>query len=316
MELRVTRRRVLGAMALSAGAMSLMAGTRWGQASDVEGTPPDGLAYPTGVDDLVLRIAYVGGFVPPVVHLSGLPSFSLYRDGRVITTGPQIEIFPPPALPNLQQSTISEEGIEAVLAAADEAGLIGQNREYDNATVADATTAVFTVQAGGRVTTVSAYALGFGDDASWSPEERRELAKLQRFTEQVTDLAGFLPADAIITSDEPYPVERLQVLAEPVSGLPPPDPNDPTQNQPLVDWPLARPLQDAPLMDLPAASPTPRCGVIEGDDAERLLPAIENSNTLTPWVSEGEEFRLSFRPLLPDEQGCPPRSDLDATPEV
>src|SRR5262245_18411153 len=58
------------------------------------------IEHPTGTDELVLRVEVTGRCVPPQVTLSELPQFSLYGDGRVITTGPVIQIYPAPALPN------------------------------------------------------------------------------------------------------------------------------------------------------------------------------------------------------------------------
>ena len=56
-------------------------------------------------DDLVLRIDVSGGFLAPGVALTHLPMFSLYGDGRVIREGPQIEIYPQPALPAITVGT-------------------------------------------------------------------------------------------------------------------------------------------------------------------------------------------------------------------
>jgi hypothetical protein len=44
--------------------------------------------------------------------------------------------------------------------------------------------------------------------------------------------------------------------------------------------------------------------VIGGDDLKELLPQARSANELTPWTSEGGEFSLIFRPLLPDEHTC------------
>ncbi len=182
-------------------------------------------------------------------------------------------------------------------------------------TVADAPTTVFTVNAGGEVTVVSAYALGIAEDPNASAEERQALAKLQRFHQRVVDLAQFLPAEAIVAAEESYPIERLQILAESVASLPPPDPNDPAANQPPQEWPLDSSIAGYELLDS-AGGLALRCGVVEGDDLDRLLPLLQDANTLTPWVSDGEEFLLTVRPLLPDEQGCPPRSRPEATPDA
>ena len=134
--------------------------------------PGDGaspIGHPAGAADLVLRVDVGGGFVPAQYHLRQLPSFSLFGGGTVITLGPQIEIYPGPALPNVQARSIDEAGIQAILRAADEAGLLGPDAHYDHACVADLPTTTFTVVAEGRTHVVSAYALGFDDGTSTDP---------------------------------------------------------------------------------------------------------------------------------------------------
>ena len=46
-----------------------------------------------GADDLVLQVAHVGGF-RGMAGADDIPALSIYGDGRVITLGPQIEIYP------------------------------------------------------------------------------------------------------------------------------------------------------------------------------------------------------------------------------
>src|ERR1700754_4156245 len=63
---------------------------------------PSGDPAPVTADSLVLRIERVGGFVAPDQTLDRIPTISVYGDGRVITQGPQIMIYPAPALPNIR----------------------------------------------------------------------------------------------------------------------------------------------------------------------------------------------------------------------
>jgi hypothetical protein len=305
---RMSRRSFLGVVG-GALAVAMTAPTLARAQSDA--TPPatGDLEHPTGADELVVRVALTGGFLPPQAALSEIPQFSLYGDGRVVTTGPMIMIFPPPALPNLRQMRLTEAGIQQVLAAAENAGLMDGNKTYGNNTVADAATTVFTVNAGGKTTVVAAYALGMGDDPNWTDEDRQALAKLQKFADRTMDLTAWLTAPYIASGDEEYPIERLQIVAqaiEPAQATP--DPNDPAQNQTPIEWPLSTPLPEAtPVTDLIGPDQNLRCGVIEGEDAAQLVKAAEQANTLTPWMSEGNAYLLTFRPLLPDESGCPPR---------
>ncbi len=261
--------------------------------------------HPTGPDDLVLRIEVGGGLLPPAAVLGELPVFSLYGDGRVVTPGPVPEIYPGPALPNLRVTRLSEEGVQAILRAARDAGLLDGNRQYENNRVMDAPTTVFTVAAEGRTTRVEVYALGIAED-DMPAGERATRAELARFQERLGNLSGWLPPDAILERDAPYAVERLQIVSRPDG----PDPILGTTPEPSLvpnpkAWPLATPLADLgepfPLSEL---SPDARCAVVEGTEAERLLAELERANQLTPWESEGALFTLYPRPLLPDETGC------------
>jgi len=125
---------------------------------------PPRIAHPTGASELVLRIGYDGGFVAPGYFLTRLPQVSVYGDGRVVTEGPVIEIYPGPALPNLLVSRVSEAGLQAMLAAAADAGLLGQDRHHDCVGIADAPTTTFVVSADGATHRTTAYALGIGED--------------------------------------------------------------------------------------------------------------------------------------------------------
>jgi hypothetical protein len=272
------------------------------------GTPPaEGtIEHPKGADEVILRVEASGGLFPQAAALSQIPQFSLFGDGRAISAGPVIAIYPAPALPNLRQIRLTETGIQDVLAAAAEAGLLDGNKSYANNTISDAMTTVFRVNANGRTTTVSAYALGFGDDPKWTAEERAAMAKLQDFVAYLSGVATWTDPAQVASGDEPYPIERLQVVAFPIdrSGATP-DPNDPTQNQPPMDWPLSNSLSSfAVASDLLGPATNARCGVVAGADAQTVVQAAQQANELTPWVSDDTSYRVSFRPLLPDESGC------------
>ena len=271
------------------------------------GTPTtdQGIEHPTGAADAVIRIDNIGGFMLPEANVSQLPLAVLYGDGLLVTQGPQIAIFPPPALPNLRQTRLTGEGIQAVLTEANAAGLIGRDQRYDIPMIADAPYTVVTIQAGGQTTRVAVYALG-ADNPEWTPEERAavEAIATRSSAASSTSPPGCRPRRSPPPTS-PSPIERIQVLAQPYdqAGI------DPNQDQPPVDWPIEPPLAsfDPFTEPLPGAPAGTTCGVIEGDEAATLAAAAEGANALTPWVSEGEEYLLWLRPLLPDEAGCPPR---------
>jgi hypothetical protein len=251
-----------------------------------------GIEHPTGATDLILRIGLEDGFVPVEVNLTRLPGVSLYGDGTLVSEGPVIEIYPGPALPNLLAQRLTEEGIQAILEAAKEAGLTDGDASYPYACVTDMPTTVFTTTADGHTSVVSAYALGFAD-GSCPDVDTEARAKLTDFQAKLGDLS-WLP-EGSVGAQEPFAFDELRIYVSPYQG-------DPEMPQEAVAWPLDPALDafgepDATLADT-------RCGTVSGTDLETLRPLAEGANQLTPWSSGGEKHRLLFRPLLPDESGC------------
>jgi hypothetical protein len=251
--------------------------------------------HPTAPSDLVLRVEACCGFVPIEYTLMDIPGFSLFGDGRLVVTGPQIEIYPGPALPNLQVRQIDEDGVQAILEAAREAGLEGPDRSYEQAGVADAATTTFTVAAEGDVHTTKVYAL-HEDVRGTSDEDAAARRALAQFAEKLGDLESWLPAGSV-GPEEPYDFHALRVFV--VKDFPEGGEELP---QPDKEWPLAEPLASfgEPLEDQSDI----RCGVVDGEELRALRPLAEKANQLTPWVSEGKDYHLVFRPLLLDESGC------------
>jgi hypothetical protein len=259
------------------------------------GSSDDAIAHPTGADELVLRVSQGGGFVPVEYNLRALPGISIYGDGRMIVEGPMIEIYPGPALPNLQVRELTEDAVQAILVEARRAGLLGADAHYDYPCVADAATTTFTAVAEGSTHQVSAYALGPDEAAGDCPGvDEQARAELFEFQAKLAGLDDWLPVGSI-GSEEPFTADEMRVYVLPYRG-------DPELEQPKVDWPLRPELDtfgepDPNLEDI-------RCGVVTGEDLATLLPEARSANELTPWSSDTGEFALIFRPLLPDEHTC------------
>jgi hypothetical protein len=258
-----------------------------------------GIAYPTGADDLVLRLRYVGGFAPASSHLVDLPAVSVYGDGTVIVPGPVLAIYPGPALPNLQRATITPAGMQILLEAARDAGLLGRDVHYDLEGIMDASSAEFTLNAEGGVHTVSAYALMEGTETPQGPdaavtEARSRLATLQT---QLGNLDALLGGE--LGPWSAYQAESVQLLVGPGA----PDDGQGLTQQPVA-WPLSTPLATfgEALPDLLAGQ---RCGVVSGDDVDALMPLLEAANSLSPWTDGDASYGIIVRPLLPAEEGCP-----------
>lgn len=263
------------------------------------------IAHPTGEDEVILRIAYEGGFVMPEMLVTRLPIFSLSGDGCYVVEGPRIEIYPQPALPNLLETCLTEEGVQTILQAAQEAGLLDGDAQYPLDLVADAPTTVFTVTANGETSRVEAYALGIDTDPAandfLTEEEAEARAKLAEFVDKITDLRSWLPAVAFATEEQFFEIERLQVVAQPAeiaTGGATPEGIEIQQRE----WPLETPIAELGEEHFLEQA---RCFVLEGEELQMLLPALEDANELTQWTSGDEQYQLFLRPLLADEEGCP-----------
>lgn len=263
--------------------------------------PSAAIAHLSGATDLVLRIDTGGGLVPIGFFLTHLPAVSVYGDGRVVTQGPQIEIYPGPALPNLQASRISEAGLQRILGAARDAGLLGPDATYPYPGIMDAATTTFVVGADGATHSTSAYALGIGQDAvGITPREAALRAKLAAFSGQMGDLSAWLSSD-VVAAEAPFAFETVRILVTPGE----PTTTDAGITPTVVDWPLAEPLASAGVPLEGIGQPGTRCVLVTGDDLATVRPLLEAANQLTYLRSAGSTWAMSLRPLLPDEVGCP-----------
>jgi hypothetical protein len=242
------------------------------------------------------------GFVPIEAQLRQLPIFTLFGDGRVFLPGPQIEIYPPPALPSITVTPIAEPGVQAILRGARDAGLMGPDRHFDLATVTDASTTTFTLVADGGRHETSVYALdpfGGGPDEAPAgvPADQREVRQaLAEFQRKLGDLRSWLP-DGSVGEEGLYEPEELRIFVQP--GEPP---QEPELQQPPAAWPLDAPL--AAFGEPVEGRPDLRCASIRGEDLPAILPLATTANELTPWTSGAKAYSLVLRPLLPHESGC------------
>ncbi|WP_298458755.1 hypothetical protein [uncultured Cellulomonas sp.] len=200
------RPRRLGAASAVAAAV-VLAGC-----ADVDGvgspTTPDPSGDPAGevvaADLPLLQIERSGGFVLMGTDFASVPELTVYADGEAIAHGPQILIYPPPALPNLVRHDLSDADVEALIAAAREAGLLDAAGDYGQPPVADAPTTFVTLRVDGREFVHSAEALGIGDGAA--PAEPVP-ATTEGTTEGTDEGADAGTDDAL--PDEPRPGDEL-----------------------------------------------------------------------------------------------------------
>jgi hypothetical protein len=238
----------------------------------------------------------VGGFAPFHASLTNVPLFTLYEDGLVIfkPSGPAAEGR---ALPALRQVVLPAGASEDLTRQAlDRYGLREAHGEYAVDGVADATTTVFTVDADGVDKTVSAYGLGFGDEG----RDRRMLRRLERLAELLADPRSWLPTDAAVADHTPARYRGIFVEDDPEG----PD---------LVPWPWTdllptdlQPLGDAVAFSHADLTPDQVALVTDVPNGGAVGIAIASPDGQAAW-------RLSLRPLLPDEATLP-AADPGAAP--
>ncbi|HEX6310682.1 MAG TPA: hypothetical protein VF152_03570 [Acidimicrobiia bacterium] len=244
------------------------------------------IAHPTGADELVFRVDTRGGLVGP--SLAAVPQISVYGDGRVIVIGPTTLEYPGAALPNLQQGTLSDAELQALLRAADAAGLLAADPpDYGDPPVTDLPTTEVTVNAAGVQRTVNVYALEFDDaDESLEPDQRDARRRLR-------EVLALVDADV---ATESYRAAAVAVFVEPY---------DPVAGADADVGPYPWPLGDLAGVGEPVAGfGDARCFVVEGGDARTVLDAAAMAREGGPWTAAGVEYELRFRPLLPNESSC------------
>lgn len=256
-----------------------------------DATPPAGTGDSYRPADVVLRVEYVGGFVAPMTLLERLPTFTLYGDGRVITQGPQIAIYPAPALPSVSVRTISSSAVGDLVRLAVDAG-VGSGDDLGAPHVSDVPSTLITVVVSGGVRQTEVYGLGL-DDGLTAPQ----LAARQKLTDlinKLTDLPGTL-GEAAAGEEKQYEPTALAVLARPWTA---PGVEEPAQEE--RPWPGPA-LPGSPVM---GPSVGVNCQTVTGAELDTVLAAARSANQLTPWVWDGQRYAVAFRPLLPDEASC------------
>jgi len=252
---------------------------------------PDAIAHPTGATDVILRYDELAGFVMASYAATMVPHFTMYGDGTIVFRDPTMEL--PPAegsvtMANpLRTAVLSEVQVQDVLAFAIGPGGLGTAKpEYRNDMVADAGTAVFTIDAGGVEKTVSVYALGI--DAGGGPDA----ADRARFAKLAEKLTG-IEKGGVISASDYEPMAYRGILFE-GGGMPIPD----ARPWPWTDLAPAdfKPDADPNGMQFPHAALSP--AQVEALGFSPYIGGLQNVPLSGP---DGEVYTLSVRPLLPDE---------------
>ena len=247
--------------------------------------------HPTGATDVVLRYEEGGGFMMPAFIATMVPHFTLYGDGTVVFRDPRVE---PPAAegPVMRQNpfrtaTLSEDQVQELLAfALGEGGLGVARPTYENPMIADASTAIFTIRAGGLDKTVSVYALGLDGEGVPDLPARAAFSKLAERLIGL-DSGGAFPTDV-------YTPAAYRVILIDDGGFPGPGP---------MAWPFGDLTMDDFAIDPANPNQFPSrvmtAAELDALGLENYEGGLMGITVLGP--GDGKSYTLGIRPLLPDE---------------
>jgi len=282
-----------------AGCTTGAAGGTSRSSSDPSGDPsspapsPDfgAIEHPTGPTDVVLRFEEGGGFVMPAWLATQAPAFTLYGDGTIVFRNQAQEPLEPigsvfPIRP-FRTAKLTEEQIQDLLTfALGESGLGIARPDYPNDQIADASTAVFTVNAGGLKKTVSIYALGLEMDGMADGPARAAFARLAERLQTIE-------AGGAFATNEYVPVNYRGVLLEGQPGIPDAKP------WPWTDIAPADFVSngDPNAFQIPARVLSPE--EVEVLGIAPFQGGFQGLTLIGP--DDGKIYSFSLRPLLPDE---------------
>ena len=257
------------------------------------GTPSgDAIEHPTGATDVILRYEEGGGFVMPGFLAASTPHFTLYGDGTIVFRNPATEM--PPAQGSvftfnpLRTATLSEEQVqEVLLAALGEGGLGVARADYPNDMVADASTAIFTVNAGGLQKQVSVYALGL--DLQPGDPDGPARAAFVKLAERLAnfDQGGTIPTDVFV------PAAYRGVLFESPGAVAP--------DIKAWPWPDLTPADFKPDADPNGLQFPHRVMTPEEIEALAITGTEGGFQGMLITGPDGKTYTFSLRPLLPEE---------------
>lgn len=220
-----------------------------------------------------------GGFVPADFALTQGPTYTLTRDGILISPAAVPAIFPGPLVAPYLSSQVTPGELEQLQDMIEAIGLPEMSDERDDdatATVADAHTTVVTYWDENGAHTYSVYALGIA-------EPRREATReLQEMITVLESLAGRDFAE--------WTGDQVQLVAIPGAI-------DPELSEER-EWPLDESVETwDEVADM-------RCAVMDASVLDEFTGANQATTFPSPDPRWAEAFRLAVRPLHPGETGC------------
>jgi hypothetical protein len=265
--------------------ISACAGNQPAGATDTRTT--EGASVSPDANSLVIRVESVGGFVPAEQTVGRIPEVSVYGDGRLITEGPHSMIYPARSLPNLQVQMLTPEFVQDLVRQGQAAG-VRDGADFGSPNIADAPSTRVTV--GDQSVSVVALSEAQPSDPRLTAAQRTARTKLAAYVKTVK---GLTAAEGVA---EPvaYQPAAVAVLAR---KYVPPQAAEPTAKP--QEWPGPALPGDMLNENLGIG-----CLTATGAEKDKVMAAAQNSTVITPWTSDGGQWSVKFRPLLPEEQGC------------
>jgi len=251
----------------------------------------EGIAHPTGADEIVLRLDEGGGMMIPEFFAGHVPPFTLYGDGTVVFASTDPNNVPEPNAPwvgqPLRTAKLTEAQIQDLLLfALRDGGLANAREQYDNPMVADAGSTIFEIHADGDSKTVTVPALGMEEEPGPDTAVKAALAGLADRLRDF-DQGGTLASDPYVAK-----AYRGVLLAQPgVQGV----------NLRAWPWPDLKPAD----FKLPADPNVLQQATRSLSPAEAQAIGVEgyeNGIQGGVWFQVGDAiYSLALRPLLPGE---------------
>ncbi|HWJ63267.1 MAG TPA: hypothetical protein VNS19_14955 [Acidimicrobiales bacterium] len=242
---------------------------------------------PAGGDEIVWQEFTRGGFVPAELALGQVPAVTIYADGRIIVATRDADFGADTAV-DLQEDEIPAADLEAFLADAEGSGLFRPGTDYGDPMITDLPSTSVTLRTGGVPATVDVYALEHELDHTVGGVSAEQAARRAELKQLLAE------GRALATDPKPYVPERVR------ANLFPPPTVEPDEDP--VAWPGPPRSAFPELTD----DTTTSCLVIEGPDAAEVAAAsAENEDGF--WTIDGAVAQITVTPLLPGNEGCPPR---------
>ncbi len=253
--------------------------------------PADEIAYSTDPDSAIIRLGYEGGFVPVDTYFVNLPTLVISGDHRVFVPGAIPAVFPGPLVLPMGVRSISDAGVQTLLARASVAGLLASPPDYTaEMMVADAPDTVVRLAVTNGSFEHRAYALGMSIDDQGSLTEEVTPARrtLLDYVLALGDLATTVGAaelgeETVFEPDE-YRLRATPVTEADLTGIEPP----PT----IVEWPTTTGLDLATAAD---------CARLSAEAAGTLFAAADQ---LTYFSQDRVLYRLAVAAVLPGDPLC------------